>query len=561
MVRCAAKPSAFFLCVLTSLHVFPLWGAESQSVSGQMEPSIALDPAIECWYHSQFPVLGAEVIPPEGIVRSRLYFRCSLYPDYYFVDLATEDGVFRGVAPQAEESCPQVHYYVEAVASDFTSTRTEERVVDVTSENECRRRYPAAGWFAGSDPRMYVGSTVAGPNLAPGFKGIGIAGFITSAGATIAAAGSGGSSAAVVAGVAAAGGAAAGLGVLASGGSSSNSSTTTSAVVAGPPPTSTSAPVTTSSPPQQSLKACFAMKPADGIIGVNEALTIDGRCSEGGSNLNFRFDLGDGRIKEGQPFITAVWSQPGTYNVILTVTRPDTARLEEDSFSRRVRVEPAAEPVVASFTGSALPDTCRATFDGTSSSGDIVDYLWELDADNDFGQGVVTDQGPVVHYDWGRGCFTNTPGVLVVRLTVVGREGDQDTLEQTVHLFTTLRRLDSSQSVLSSSVTTELRDSNGRGASGQVVFGGGETQGIQGDGPSLLRYTGRAGRLSLEGILPVTLDSPALWRFDFSAAPHFVPGSLRVVTGQEVSREGYAVVLRLGGNAGERVRIEYELAR
>ncbi len=555
---CAVKPGAFVLSGLLWIAVVPLGASERSSPAGQLEPSIALDPAIECWYHSQFPLLGAIVTPPGEIARSRLYFRCSLYPDYYFVDLTTEGGLFYGVAPQAEESCPQVHYYVEALGRDFTSTRTEERIVDVTDENECRRRSPAAAWFRGSDPEMYLGSTVAGPNLASGFKSVGIAGFITSAGVSVAAAGTGGSSAALVAGVAAAGGAAAGVGVLVSGGS--NSSTTTSAAVAAGPPPTTSAPVTTTTAPTapQALKACFVMDPRDGIVGVNDRLTIDGRCSEGGNNLLFRFDLGDGRVKEGQAFVTAVWSRPGIYDLTLTVTRSSSFGHEEDSFTRRVTVERPADPLVADFTGSARIDTCQATFDGSPSNGDIVDYLWELDLRNDFGRGVVTTQGQIVQHDWGRGCFTNTPGVLLARLTVVGRNGSADSVQKEVRLFGLRSLFESSDSVLTSSVTAELRDSNGREARGQVVLGGSHTLSIDG-GPSSLGYSARAGRISLEARLTVPLDSPARWKFDFADSPHFVPGSLRVVAGQEVSRDGYAVVVRLSGNTSERVRIEYEL--
>ncbi|MGH9332658.1 MAG: hypothetical protein ACRD21_02785, partial [Vicinamibacteria bacterium] len=115
-------------------------GLAGVGFAGQPPPQIALDPSIECWYHSEFPVLAALVTPPDDVVRSRLYFRCSLYPDYYFVDLKDESGAFRGVAPQAEENCPQVHYYVEALSRDFASTRTEERVAQVSSPDECRRR-------------------------------------------------------------------------------------------------------------------------------------------------------------------------------------------------------------------------------------------------------------------------------------------------------------------------------------------------------------------------------------------------------------------------------------
>jgi len=77
------------------------------AVSGQTLPVIELEPVIECWYHSDFPVLTALVDPSDEIVRSRLYFRCSLFPDYYFVDLESESGVYTGVAPRRKKAVPR----------------------------------------------------------------------------------------------------------------------------------------------------------------------------------------------------------------------------------------------------------------------------------------------------------------------------------------------------------------------------------------------------------------------------------------------------------------------
>ncbi|GMR24434.1 MAG: hypothetical protein BMS9Abin37_2979 [Acidobacteriota bacterium] len=67
---------------LLLFSLIPAAGALAQPV-----PQINLEPAIECWYDSDFPTLTALVDPSEEIVNSRLYFRCSLYQDYYFVDL------------------------------------------------------------------------------------------------------------------------------------------------------------------------------------------------------------------------------------------------------------------------------------------------------------------------------------------------------------------------------------------------------------------------------------------------------------------------------------------
>jgi hypothetical protein len=164
-----------------------LCGGAQAANAAQPTAEIALDPAIECWSDSEFPLLGALVTPPSELVRSRLYFRCSLYPDYYVVDLAAESGAYRGVAPQAEEACPQVHYYVEALSRDFTSVRTEERVANVASPDECRRRFPGLAWFPGEDPNIFLGSTLGTTGMAPGFKTLGIAGFISSTGSAVSA--------------------------------------------------------------------------------------------------------------------------------------------------------------------------------------------------------------------------------------------------------------------------------------------------------------------------------------------------------------------------------------
>jgi hypothetical protein len=540
------------------LSTFLLGAVAGAGAEGtQPELNIALDPPIDCWYHSEFPVLGALVSPPSEIVRSRLYFRCSLYPDYYFVDLFDESGTYRGVAPQAEETCPRVHYYVEALSRDFTSTRTEERVADVTSPNECRRRYPAAAWFPGDDPGIMLGS-LAGSGLAPGFKSVGIAGFISSTGATIAATAPGGISSGVVAGLAAGGGAAAGIGVLAAGG---GSTTTAPQVLAPPPPTTTTAPpTTTTTAAAQAVKACFRIDPPSGNLKVNQVLTIDGRCSEGGANLQFRYDLGDGRIKEGQAFVTVIWPKPGSYTLTLTVTRSPTpfgaAQQDEDSISRQIQVEPEFRPAKAEFTSRAVPPgPCTGEFDGRSSSGDIDSYQWELDVNNELGRGVLAVSGPVVTEDWKRACLS-TGGFVTVRLTVLGRDGGSSTIEKRVNIETKGPGLRAGESI-ESSLVSELLESGG--AQGQITLEGGPTRYVSGDTRAHVRYSGRSGRNALEALLVKEAESPVLWRFDFSGARSFVAGSLRVISGQEVARDAYSVVLRFTGSPGERARVEFEL--
>jgi PKD repeat protein len=528
-----------------------LCGAAQAATAAQPTAAIALDPAIECWSDSEFPLLGAVVTPPEDIVRSRLYFRCSLYPDYYFVDLADESGAYRGVAPQAEDACPQVHYYVEALGRDFTSVRTEERVAEVASPDECRRRFPFTAWFPGEDPNIFLGSTLGTTGMASGFKTVGIAGFISSIGSTVAlGGGTGGLSTGVVAGVAAGGAAAAGLGVLATGG---NSTTTTAPLVVPPPPP----------PPSSSvLVACFTIDPPSGSIQVNESLRIDGRCSQGGDSLTYHYDLGDGRTKDGQAFVTSIWPSAGIYTLTLTVSRNSpSARasqaLETDSVSREIRVEePPAPPapVTADFTArNVRTKVCIGEFDGSPSTGDIVRYSWELDLNGDFGS-VVMVEGQVVTYDWGSACFRNG-GLVTARLTVFGPTGNQDSVTKTVNILT-FGPIPARQSLVESSFASEI--SQAKAVEGQVVIEGGRGFPVSADAPTRIQFAGRRGRVSIEAVATAA-SAPFLWRFDFSGAKGFVPGSLRTVSGQEVSRDAYSVVLRFSGGAFERARLEYRL--
>jgi hypothetical protein len=529
------------------------------SAAPQPPTAIALDPAIECWPHSQFAVLGAEVTPPEDVVRSRLYFRCSLYPDYWFVDLKLENGAYRGVAPQAEEACPQVHYYVEALERDFTSTRTEEQVADVAPSDECRRRNPAVAWFPGDDPNIYLGSTLGATGMAPGFKAVGIVGFISSTGATVALS-TGGISGGMIAGIAAAGGAAAGLGIVAAGG---DSTTTTPPVGGGPPPATTTStvPVTTIVPAPTGITACFTTDPPDAQIEVNHSLRVDGRCSKG-DGLNYIYDLGDGRTREGQPFITPTWSNPGTYRLTLTVWRESASARpgarEEDTMSREVHVvEPTPPPasLVADFTARGQDDTCRADFDGSPSKGDIVRYEWALDLDNKLQSGVVEAEGIHVNHDWDSSCYYSD-GYLRNRLTVSGRDGSTASVTKNSKLWDYVYN-PAKRVAIDSSFQTEILET--KGARGQVTMEGVAGFPVSSEAPARFRFSTGKRQIAVDAVATSATEA-FLWRFDFTGAPGFVPGSLRTLSGQEVARDSYSIVLRFSGAEQERVRFEYRLA-
>jgi hypothetical protein len=396
--------------------------------------------------------------------------------------------------------------------------------------------------------------------MAPGFKTLGIVGFISSSGNVAAA--SGGLSTGAIAGIAAAGGAAAGVGVLATGG---NSTTTTAPNLGPTPPSTTTTPATTTAPPSPTgITACFTLDPANGRVNVNDTVRIDGRCSQG-DNLSYHYDLGDGRTKDGQAFVTAVWPTPGRYTVRLTVSAPGlTARagqpLAEDSFSQDVVVTLPPEPpepaeVTADFTARQIFDSdssCEGEFDGSPSDGDIVSYFWELDLDNHLGDGVIRTQGRIVTHDWGSNCF-ESQGDLRARLTVVGRDGNQDSVTKTVDIFRGDLRFRTA--VVESSLTSEILEAED--VEGQVILAG-RGFSVSARTPARLQFGSRRGPVSVEAVATKAAE-PFLWRFDFSGAKGFVPGSLRTVSGQEVARDAYSVVLRFSGGAFERARFEYRL--
>jgi hypothetical protein len=113
------------------------------------------------------------------------------------------------------------------------------------------------------------------------------------------------------------------------------------------------------------------------------------------------------------------------------------------------------------------------------------------------------------------------------------------------------------KSLVESSFATEMLQA--RGAAGQVVLEGGGGFAVSADEPNRIQFSGRGGRVSIEAV-STAATAPFLWRFDFTSARGYVPGSLRTLSGQEVARDAYSLVLRFSGAAFERARFEYRLS-
>ena len=138
----------------------------------------------ECIPRDEFPILTADIQPPEGVQAARLYFRAEQHADLYFVDMpiSPEDGNFFAILPQALPETDFIHYYVEAIDPTFEAVRTEEFIVELDTADECRRRGGAI-WFTGTSPGIVVNGVAQGaPAIPAGFQAAGIAAFVSSAG-------------------------------------------------------------------------------------------------------------------------------------------------------------------------------------------------------------------------------------------------------------------------------------------------------------------------------------------------------------------------------------------
>ena len=545
-----------------------LWALDVAATE-RLEGTIDVNPAIECWYHDAYPELAARFEPAVEIEKSRLYFRCSLYADYYFVDLeAMADGGYRAIGPMAEESCPSVSYYVEAIGLDFSSVRSPERTAEVTNHGECRRRFPGAAFFSG-EPNIALGSVTAGAErMAPGFQLVGVKSFLTASGQITVASGSGagGISPAVLVGLGAAG--AGDLAVAAVGGDGNSPSEP----VAGPPVAEEPATPTTTAPPtmpiggdRPTLRACFDTEPASATIEVSESIRLDARCSAG-VNLIYSWDLGDGRKNREGAFLIPVYRNAGKFTVRLTVTEPGTSSslaFGEDTFSREITVLEALQSgpkLRACFTSQILNlgISCDMKFEAFCSDGYIVSYNWILDEANTMGAGPYPAQGASVIHDWTGypGCNPPFPRTISVKLMVTDRQGNTDSIAQAVQVQL-LRAPFTGDAPIPSSFTSNLTASES--SSGRIRVNDSFVATTTSEAMASHQFRGRFGENGVEALLATPTPSPGQWRFDFQTAPGFVPGSIDAVRGQVILLDARSVVFRLSGTGGETLAFTFRL--
>jgi hypothetical protein len=501
-------------------------GAEA---TAQGEPVIGHQ-ADECWPEDQFPELAAGIQPGEEILTAKVYFRSDKYPDFYYVQMTIKPSAenFLAILPKPGPETDRVIYYLEAIDTTFNGVRTEE--YDPEVEDPCKRRAPAA--YTGADPGIIVGATKAGAAaIPPGFQAVGIVGFITAAGVSTGVGGGLGIGTAVaIAGVAAAAGGA----VIVAGGEA-----TTTVVPAAGPTSTTSVPTggaaTTTVPP---------------------ATTTTTRTTTSTTSVP-----GSTTTVPATTTIAPTTSSSSTSTTTTTIPSTTTTSIGSTTTTISSTTTTTVPPVTACFTETKL-NSCVWRFDASCSTGPIVQYDWAIDPAGNMPapRPPVSHSGQVVTVDWNTPPYGGCSGspLISVQLTVVGSGGQTDSVGQGVNIDL---RTSNERGGLRTSFTSFLSiPPHDGGARGFIVLNNARVDASSISAPASHVFRGLTGKNTIEAYTDAEIRGDSFWKFDFSAADHFVPGSLEVGTGAVASFDGRSIVFRLTGVAGERVKFTFELA-
>lgn len=230
----------------------------------------------------------------------------------------------------------------------------------------------------------------------------------------------------------------------------------------------------------------------------------------------------------------------------MTLTVREGTRSDSTSRVVRVRATPAA-----CFVTTPDPPRIRVNqsirFNAECSVGDvdggptaITSYVW------DFGDGDDGGAGRFVSH-----LFT-APDLYGVTLTVTNEDGRQD---RTTQFVVVERRSASIPPELNFTSQLELSP----GTSAQIALNEAETVATVAPAPQRHRARARSGENVVEGRLLSEAAEPGQWKFDFRGASRFVPGSLRVDSGEVLTIDGHSVVFRVTGKPGPPIRFRFRL--
>jgi len=474
-------------------------------------------PGIECIEPGKFAVVLSGVDPVDEVQTAKVYFRSSLYPDFYYVEMTRDVDRFVGVLPQVSPETPEVVYYLEAIDNVFEGSRSREFLADV---DDCDDD-PGAAYYTGSEPGIIVGATTAGSSaLPPGFSAIGIVGTITAVGVSSGVGGGVGAGVAVAAAVGAAGVAGA---VVAT--SPGESSTTT--VVAAPPSTTVA---TTSVPPSGSPSPSTT-------TAVTTSITTTTVAPGGTTTVP-------------GPSTTTV---PGPST---TTTSTPTSTTSSSTSTTTT----SAPPLDAScFTVQVLGD-CKVRLNATCVSLPVDRYDWVLDTQNKWNSVTVSNGPATFEHTWdGDDCGENSEAITF-SLTVY-RGGSSSSATKSISVPGNDLKAFSEQRLLPLKMAAflELSSSGERGRA-RITLDGLAVQPMVSPGqPVELRVDSAAGKREVATVIMGGRGEPGLLRLDLSDTLEVVSGSLRATEGNVLTQGPRAITFRLAGQAGETVRFTFEL--
>jgi hypothetical protein len=488
----------------------------------QAQPAIQ-HVALECIEPGTFAVVLSGIDPEREIQTAKVYFRSSLYPDFYYVEMRHEDDRFVAVLPQPSPDTPKVVYYVEAVDLLFNSSRSAEFDPIV---GKCKKR-PDGAYIPGDDPKIIVGAVTAGSSaLPPGFSAAGIIGTVSAAGISSGLGGGIGAGTAIASAAAAAG--VAGAVVVASQGTTSAtssvaaasptfpstttsagagpSSTVTTTVTSGPVPTTTTSPV-----------------PGSTTIPPGSTTTVFGSTS------------------------TAAI----TTTVVGTTTAVSTTTTSVVSTTTTSAALPALNPEC--FTVQSLGGDCKAKVDATCVNAPVDRYDWILDVGGSWGTVNKPNAGPSFVYQWSD-CSSTTN--ITFQLTV-WRGGSSSVSTKTFLIAGGLRAERSSRPP-----TIRLRTQMGLppsdgSARGDIFLNGTLLRTVDSAQPAEIVAELAQGVNRIEAVVVEGATAEGFFRFEFPR--ELPPDGVRVIEGNVVALDSRAVVFRLSGHAGERVGFELRL--
>jgi len=169
--------------------------------------------------------------------------------------------------------------------------------------------------------------------------------------------------------------------------------------------------------------ASFSFLPASPTIGEWVRFDGTGSTDSDGSISSYQWSFGDGTVPVSGPVVYHQFTGAGTYVVSLTVADNDGA---SDTAVQSVGVGTVLQAPVALFTfapvapavGESVSFNASASYD---PDGVIVSYRWDLDGD-----GVDDAFTPTINGSY------NSPGVAMVRLTVIDNDGLSSASNQAV---------------------------------------------------------------------------------------------------------------------------------